>query len=125
MTPYEEVKAEFERNLGGTTMTSEAEALFDDIFQMTIQGALTGPEPAWEDPGRAWVLKQVGKIARKAKAMDPDNAVSRNALAEAANHQIPLASEACKFGPQGDETVEGAEEDFGVYCITFAAIALI
>jgi hypothetical protein len=123
MTPYEEVKAEFERALGRNRMTPEAEALLEEIYQMTIQpGLVTTP---WEDPGRAWVLKQVGKIARKAQAKDPDNPVSRNALAEAANHQIPLASKACRLGPQGTEEVEGADESFGPYCITFAMVPLI
>lgn len=126
MSPYEETKSTFEANLD-SPMTPEVETLFDEIYQMTLEPALA--KTKWEGEGREWVLKQVGKIARKAQAENPGKPIERNALARAANHQIPLASNACRFGPgsaQAEEVaVEGVKEDFGVFCPPVFLVAIL
>ncbi len=119
MSPYEEVKAEFKKNLTHP-MTPAAERLFDEIFQMTVEHALATTR--WEGAGRVWVLKQVGKIARKAQSETPGRRITRKALAKAANRQIPLASKACRFGQTMDKDQEPAKEEFGIYCVVFAAV---
>jgi len=117
MSPYEETKAAFEKNLTHP-MTPAAEKLFDEIYQMTVEHALATTK--WEGAGKAWVLRQVGKIARKAQSETPGKRVSRKALAKAANHQIPLASKACRFA-QGREP---AKKEFGIYCVVFKALVV-
>jgi len=126
MSPYEETKCTFEANLD-SPMTPEAETLFEEIYQMTIEPALA--KTKWEGDGRQWVLKQVGKIARKAQAENPGKPIERNALARAANYQIPLASKACRFGPESAKAeaavVEGVDEDFGVFCPPIFLVAIL
>ena len=123
MSALEEMRSTFEKNLSHP-VSKEAEAVFEEIYAMTIKPALA--KTNWEGEGRDWVLKQVGKIARKAQAEDPNQPISRDALARAANHRIPLASEACQFGGKTDEgDEEEAKKDFGIYCIGFVPLIIL
>lgn len=118
----EEIRSTFEKNLD-QPMSGKAEEAFLEIYEMTIKPALA--KTRWEGEGRDWVLKQVGKIARTAQAETPGQPISRKALAKAANHRIPLASEACRFGQKTDaDDADEAKEEFGIYCIAFVPLVI-